>query len=421
MSTVQPTDKTLVNRAGVDYSAPADMSTVQDTDLLLINRAGVDYKCTFLDWKNSQKKAPDVGAVTLADVAGGARFTGTAFPVSATMTDDGLPVSTKKLKAYVEGALKTAVQVGPIAAVGTQTVSLPASSWKAVTGSLVNPTGAFNGKLSTTTAGGGNQATAASGSSAELNGTFNPPIPFASRITFVANIGGNGGTPDSRADIIITLTNGVSHNLKSNSAAYPGALPNFPGYTYTGSGAVASVRVVASNSFSCGLDGISVDGGPLLSDGMNVTKLTFNAGTDLTAFANGDAITEVGNGDNGKGAVREVSSDGLSLILSSVATGWDIGSAVKGPLKAAGPNVKLYCKLNAAGAVSDLQSVDPGFTAWTPAGTGPYTGTVTWPALLPSGNAPDADLPAGTTITVEVEASNTAGTDTATSNTITPA
>jgi hypothetical protein len=54
MSTVQPTDKTLVNRAGVDHSAPADMSTVQDTDLLLINRAGVDYKCTFADWKASQ-------------------------------------------------------------------------------------------------------------------------------------------------------------------------------------------------------------------------------------------------------------------------------------------------------------------------------------------------------------------------------
>ena len=99
MSTVNPTDKVLVNRAGIDHSTPAAMSTVKDTDLLLINRAGVDYKCTFADWKNSQKKAPDVGAVTLADVAGGARFTSTAFPVSATMTEDGIPTSTKKLKA----------------------------------------------------------------------------------------------------------------------------------------------------------------------------------------------------------------------------------------------------------------------------------------------------------------------------------
>jgi hypothetical protein len=84
-------------------------------------------------------------------------------------------------------------------------------------------------------------------------------------------------------------------------------------------------------------------------------------------------------------------------------------------------NVKLYCKLDAAGAVSDLQSADPGFTAWTPAGTGPYTGTVTFPATLPSGADPDTDLPAGTTITVEVEASNTSGSDSAKSNTVTPA
>ena len=69
MSTVQPTDKTLVNRAGVDHSAPADMSTVQDTDILLINRAGVDYKCTFADWKASQVSVNKPSLVTPADGA----------------------------------------------------------------------------------------------------------------------------------------------------------------------------------------------------------------------------------------------------------------------------------------------------------------------------------------------------------------
>ena len=114
MSTVNPTDKVLVNRAGIDHSAPSDMITVQDTDLLLTNRTGADYKCTFADWKNSQSKPPDVGAVTLADVTGGDRFTSTAFPVSATMTDDGTPTSTKKLKAYVEGSLKSSAQTSAI-------------------------------------------------------------------------------------------------------------------------------------------------------------------------------------------------------------------------------------------------------------------------------------------------------------------
>ena len=105
--------------------------------------------------------------------------------------------------------------------------------------------------------------------------------------------------------------------------------------------------------------------------------------------------------------------DGAAIVA-------DREAFVTGPTRPAA-NVKLFCKLDAAGAVSDLQSADPGFTAWTPAGTGPYTGTVTFPATLPTGKAPDADLPAGTTITVEVEASNTAGTDSAKSNTVTPA
>jgi hypothetical protein len=53
MSTIQPTDVLLVNRAGVDYrvAKSAVMSTVQDSDLLLVNRAGVDYKATFADVK----------------------------------------------------------------------------------------------------------------------------------------------------------------------------------------------------------------------------------------------------------------------------------------------------------------------------------------------------------------------------------
>jgi hypothetical protein len=80
-------------------------------------------------------------------------------------------------------------------------------------------------------------------------------------------------------------------------------------------------------------------------------------------------------------------------------------------------NAKLFLKFNAAGAVSDMQSADPGFVAMT--GAGPYK--LTFPATLPSGNAPDVDLPAGVTITTEVEAGNTSSAVTKTSNIVTPA
>jgi hypothetical protein len=149
--------------------------------------------------------------------------------------------------------------------------------------------------------------------------------------------------------------------------------------------------------------------------------LTLADSTGLANFAANDAVTEVGNGDNGTGTVKAVNAAGNTLTLNGLPTGWDVGSAVKGPLKVQA-NVKLYCKLNATGAVTDLQSADPGFTAWpTTGGPTTYNGTLTFPALLPSGAAPDADMPAGTHLKVEVEASNASGTDTQASATITPA
>jgi hypothetical protein len=69
MSTVQPTDKVLVQRGTTLHSTPSDMSTVQDADLLLINRGGTDYKCTFADWKASQVSVNKPSLLTPADGA----------------------------------------------------------------------------------------------------------------------------------------------------------------------------------------------------------------------------------------------------------------------------------------------------------------------------------------------------------------
>jgi hypothetical protein len=77
---------------------------------------------------------------------------------------------------------------------------------------------------------------------------------------------------------------------------------------------------------------------------------------------------------------------------------------------------RLYLKFNAAGAVSDLQSADPGWVQTTDQATP----KLTFPATLPSGKKPDEELPAGTTITVEAQATNAAGTVTKVSNIIVP-
>jgi hypothetical protein len=228
---------------------------------------------------------------------------------------------------------------------------------------------------------------------------------------------------------------GVSFDADTGSLTfYKNGTSQGTAYTGLASGSYAPVFNVASGSAAVSINfgqrafAYTAPSGfrPLIKAPGTVLTLTDNS--QLVNFKKGDAVTEVkadGTPGDATGTIGKdyVPADGNALTLSASSGTWDVGSKVKGPVKtpSGGGTVKLYCKLNAAGAVSDLQSADPGFTAWTPTGTGPYTGTVTFPATLPSGQPPDTDLPAGTTLTVEVEAGNTAGTDSAKSNTITPA
>ena len=98
MSAVNPTDKALVNRAGIDYSKSADslMADILDTDYLLVNRGGVDYKCTGADFKDAMKPPVtiDKPAITApadaaVDVGTDPNFVATAYattPVGAAAT-----------------------------------------------------------------------------------------------------------------------------------------------------------------------------------------------------------------------------------------------------------------------------------------------------------------------------------------------
>jgi len=113
-------------------------------------------------------------------------------------------------------------------------------------------------------------------------------------------------------------------------------------------------------------------------------------------------------------AATDATANTMTLASSNGTWGVNTGNWVVGPEKSV-ENTRLYTVLDNAGAVSDLQSNDPGFVdqASTPT-------QISFPSTFPTGNAPDVDLPAGTTLTAEVDATNTVGTDSATSNTITP-
>jgi hypothetical protein len=147
------------------------------------------------------------------------------------------------------------------------------------------------------------------------------------------------------------------------------------------------------------------------------TTLTFKTNKDLANFAAGDAVAQ--EDSKASGTVVSVNTTAKTMTLATSTGTWgpiNAGHSVIGPAKPSS-SVKLFCKLNAGLTVTDLQSADPGYTAVT--GAGPYT--VTFPATLPTGAAPDVDLPAGTSLTTEVQAVNSSATVTKTSNTVVPA
>ena len=80
-------------------------------------------------------------------------------------------------------------------------------------------------------------------------------------------------------------------------------------------------------------------------------------------------------------------------------------------------SVSKFMVISATGVVENQTSTDPGFVE-----LGPSTGIgITFAALLPSGNSPDVEFPAGASLQVEVEATNSVASDTYTSGSITPA
>lgn len=60
-----------------------------------------------------------------------------------------------------------------------------------------------------------------------------------------------------------------------------------------------------------------------------ISTFTFTNAIDLAKFFVGDAVTEIGNGDNGTGKVVSVDPATRTMVVSG--GGWDVGSQVKGP------------------------------------------------------------------------------------------
>ena len=134
-------------------------------------------------------------------------------------------------------------------------------------------------------------------------------------------------------------------------------------------------------------------------DQFNVGDAIKPSGTD--SYDDWGFITSI------SGTTIEVDSDHIYTAGESIEAVNPTGTAIS----------TRFLVISTNGQVTSTQSIDPGFTELGPG----LTQQISFPGTFPTGNTPDEELPVGTTLQVEVEATNSVASDTFSSNIITPA
>ena len=138
-------------------------------------------------------------------------------------------------------------------------------------------------------------------------------------------------------------------------------------------------------------------------------------GADYSQFNVGDGIRPAGSTDpDERGVITNISGTNITITSSYVYQNGDIVEALAPTSSAVSTR---FLVIDATGAVSGTVSSDPGYVS-----VGPNTSqTLTFPATFTSGAVPDVELPAGTTIKVSAQATNSVGSNEyGPSNVITP-
>lgn len=137
----------------------------------------------------------------------------------------------------------------------------------------------------------------------------------------------------------------------------------------------------------------------------------------LTVFGDTEKITKQGDENNqayrGNMEITNRTNGNVKLLTAGL---WQNGDVVVSRVGGNTQTATKYLVINSVGSVTDISSTDPGYTT-----IGPGTAIdLTFPATFPSGNAPDTELASGAAMQVDVKATNSAASDTFTSNTVTP-
>lgn len=167
-------------------------------------------------------------------------------------------------------------------------------------------------------------------------------------------------------------------------------------------GVSSSVKPVKQEVFLLGYQDVTVADGADLDD-LNVGDLVKVDGVSDPNYYNYImSITDNGNGSTTL-RLRGFTTMANGDVLQAVASTGTSSSA-------------RFLVIDTQGAISTHQAVDPGYVTLGPG----LSHTLTFPATFPTGNTPDEELPSGTSIQVDIRASNDAANDNFTSNSVTP-
>ena len=301
----QDTDLLLVQNNNstekITFAQLKEQTVLNDTDLLLINNGTKTNKVTWGEIKTEigpSDTAPEIGSVSLVESNPNSdpRFTNQEFVASVAMTEEGTPLSTKKIDAYVEGSITQQVQFDePL--VSSSKAQGP--TWSGGTVQYLgtwqdggNTDQSFNGNYSNSMASSQVPAT-----TSEMQGAYWQSPQELTDVTelfyyaddyvgnfFDCQFSVNGGTWTT-----VTPTTG-----DPNNNAYRFDLTSLIGGTTVNSIGCQMTSNGVSFQAPRWATVIKVNGKELIDDDptWGDTMLTFAAGTDMTTLAAGDAVEQ---------------------------------------------------------------------------------------------------------------------------------
>ena len=383
---------------------------------------------TYIQWTINQLEGlpPIATSFDLVRSGGGSIWTNATYDMNLTMSFDGLPASTKKIKGHATGTLLNQKQVGTVASTAATTANYSqirendSQDW--YNGSLSTP---VNGYPSYANPGSiGNRKTGFgslfdgdySGNlflwysdglgngndSMSWCGLVNPAPPGTYYIDTTDNENGTHGRMDYR---ILYKTNNIWYvqgvgdpNNGSTTRREFTVSGNLEGLGLWIGGFVNTQNSYWRNVLNSALQPL----GPATP----VDTVTLTPGPDFSA---GNLMGKRLVGETSGAYANVTAVNGNTLTVAILNGSFQTGESCYTLVQEAATTI--YLELDSSANVTGLTPVDPGYTLWTPSSSvgGVIGGTLTFPATFESGLSPNDELK-NSELSFSVEASNPKGT-----------